>query len=80
MMCIPASGASYVHGDNMSVIYNTSKPKTTLKKKGNAIADHAIHESVAMGESWTGHIRSEDNPANLLTKAVAGQKRKHLVL
>ena len=49
MMGIPISGASYVHGDNMSVIHNTSKPESTLKKKCSAIAYHAIHESVAMG-------------------------------
>ena len=38
MMCIPISGASYVNGDNVSVIHNTSKPESTLKKKCNAIA------------------------------------------
>ena len=37
-------------------------------------------ESVAMGESLTGHIRSEDNSADLLTMVVTGHKRKHLVL
>ena len=33
-----------------------------------------------MGESLTGHLRSEDNTADLLTKVVTGQKGKHLVL
>ena len=31
-----------------------------------------------MGESLTGHIRSEDNPADLLNKVVTGQMRRHL--
>ena len=58
----------------MSVIHNTSKPKSTLKKKCNAIAYHAIHESMAMEETLTGHIRSEDKLADLLTKVVTGHK------
>ena len=32
-----------------------------------------------MGESLTGHIRSDDNPADLLTKIDTGQKLKHFV-
>ena len=61
MMGIPMSGPLYVYGDNMLIIHNTSKPESTLKKKCNVIAFHAICKSVAMRESLTGHIRSEDN-------------------
>ena len=64
-MGIPISGPSYVYGDSKSVIHNTSKPESTLQKKCNAMAYHAICESMAMGETLTGHIRSEDNPAEL---------------
>ena len=63
----------------MSIILNTLKPESTLKEKCNAIAYHAIHKSVAIGELMMGHIRSEDNPAVLLTEVVIGQKRRHLV-
>jgi hypothetical protein len=31
-------GPSYVYGDNMSVLHNTSNPESTLKKKSNSIA------------------------------------------
>ena len=79
MMGNPLSEASYVYGDNMSVIHNTTKPEPTLKKKCNAIAYHAIRKSVAMGETLTGHTRSDDNPVDLLTKVVSGHKHKHLV-
>ena len=78
-MGIPISWASYVYGDNMLVIYNTSKQKSSLKKKCNAIAYIAIHKSVAMGETLTGHIKSEDNQADLLTNMVAGHKFNHIV-
>ena len=74
MMEIPISVALYFYGDNMSVIHNTTKPESTLKKKCNPIAYHAIHKSVSMGESLTGHVSSEDKPADLLTKIVTGHK------
>ena len=51
MMGIPISEASYVYGDNMLVIHNTSETESTFKKKCNIIAYHAIHQSVAVGES-----------------------------
>ena len=63
----------------MLVINNTSKLQSTLKKKCNAIVYHAVHETMVIREKLTGYIRLEDNPADLLTKIVTGQKRKHLV-
>ena len=80
MTGIPISGALYVYGDNMWVIHNISKPESTLKKKCQAIAYHAAHESVAMRLSLTEHIRSEDNLADLLTEIVTRKKGKHLLL
>ena len=80
MMGIPLSGPTYFYGDNMSVIHNTQRPESQLRKKANAICYHAIRESVAMGEMLTGHIRSENNPADLCTKVIpGGQKRTHLL-
>ena len=79
MMGISMSGASYIYGDSMLVIHNTSKPESTMKKKRNAIAYYAVHESMAMGETLTGHIKQEDNPAELLTKIITGNKHTHLV-
>jgi len=80
MMGIGISGPSYIYGDNMSVIYNTQRPESTLRKKSNAICYHAVRESVAMGESLTGHIKSTENPADIATKVMAnGQKRRNLV-
>ena len=61
------------------IIHITSKPEPTLKKKCNVIAYHALCESVAIGETLAGDIRSEGNPADLLTKVVTGHKCKHLM-
>ncbi len=80
MMGVEISGPTYVYGDNMSVIHNTQRPESTLKKKSNQICFHVARESVAMGESLTAHIDTKENPADLGTKIIAGgQQRDHLV-
>ena len=76
---VSISGPTFIYGDNMSVIHNTQRPESMLKKKSNAICYHAVRESVAMGESLTAHILSDRNVADLLTKLLYGQKRKSLV-
>jgi hypothetical protein len=45
MMGTPIDGPSYVYGDNMSVLHNTSNPECTLKKKSNSIAYHNTSNS-----------------------------------
>ena len=79
MMGVPISGPSYVYGDNMSVIYNTSRPESTLKKKCNSICYHAVREAVAMKEAIVSHISTNYNWADLLTKVLYGQKRRDMV-
>ena len=56
MMGVPISGPSYIYGDNMSVIHNTLRPESTLKKKSNYIYYIYVFEYVVMGESLTGHV------------------------
>ena len=64
----------------MSTIHNTQHPESQHKKKSNSICYHAVREAVAMGEMLTGHVKTDENPADILTKAVSGgQKRKNLV-
>ena len=48
MMGVKIDGPTYVYGDNISVIHNTSNPKLVLKKKSNSICYHFVRESVAM--------------------------------
>ena len=79
MMGVAIEGPSYIYGDNMSVINNTQRPESTLKKKSNSICYHTMKESVAMGESLTAHIPLEENPADLLTKVLTGWKNKYFV-
>ena len=79
MMGVGISGHSYIYGNNMSVIHNTQRPESMLKKKSNSICYHAIRESVAMGESLTGHIGTNKNVGNLATKVLYGQKWRYMV-
>ena len=80
MMGVRLSGPSFVYGDNMSVIHNTQRPESTLKKKSNSICYHAVREAVAMGECLVGHVRTHENPADIATKVLpGGQKRDYLV-
>jgi hypothetical protein len=65
MMGVTLSGPTFVYGENMSVVHNTQRPESVLKKNSNSICYHAVHESTDMGESITGHVPSVDNPADL---------------
>ena len=75
MMGILISGPSYIYGDNILVIHNSSRPESFLRKKSNSVCYHAVSESVAMGESLVGHIPSKESIADLLTKVLYGEKR-----
>ena len=78
-MGIPISGPSYIYVDNISVVHNTSRPESMLRKKSNSVCYHTVYESVVMEESLVGQIPSKGNVADLMTKVLDGQKRKYLV-
>ena len=78
-MGVPIEGPTHMYGDNMTTIHNTQCPESQLKKKSNHSCYHALREAVAMGEVLTGHVKTDENPADLLTKVVGGGwKRKNL--
>ena len=78
MMGVPIDGAANVMVDNQSVVYNTTLPESTLKKKSNAIAYHYVRENVASGMMRIRHKRSEDNLADMLTKIQPGTTRRSI--
>ncbi len=80
MMGIPCEGPAYIFGDNQSVLFNTSIPDSTLKKKSQSIAYHFIREGAARDEWRTAYVNTHLNPADLLTKPLpCGQKRMGFV-
>ena len=79
MMGVPLTGPTYIYGNNMSVIYNTSRPESTLKKKSNSICYHAVREAVASGECLTTNCKTKDNYYDMMTKVLYGQKKQYNV-
>ena len=63
----------------MSLVHNTSRPESVLRKKRNKVCYHKVHESVAIGESLVGHIPNKENVADLMTKVLSGKKRRFFV-
>ena len=54
----------------MLIIHNTQLPESTLKKKSNYIYYHTVRDSVAIGESLTGHVSTNKNCAGLDQQSV----------
>ena len=63
----------------MSVVHNTSKPESVLRKKTISVCYHSVNESVAMGVSLVGHTPSKVNVIDLMKKVLYGHKRRYLV-
>jgi hypothetical protein len=80
MMGIPCDGPTYIYGDNKSVLFNTTIPESTLKKKSQSIAYHFVREGAARDEWWTAYINTHINPTDLMTKTLPhGIKRTGFV-
>ena len=79
MMGVPIEGPTNVRCDNMSVVYNTSRPESTLKKKSNSIAYHFVRENAAMGVIRVAYEHTSTNLADCLTKTQPGPVRQEIV-
>ena len=66
MMGVPLTGPTYVYGNNMSVIYNTSQLESTLNKKRNSICYHAVRKALASDECLTTHCKTGDNYSDMM--------------
>ena len=77
MMGVPLSGTYFSYGYNMSVIHNTQRPKSVLKKKSNSICYHICREAVAMHEMITGYVQNKNNPADTATKVLGGGAKRN---
>ena len=69
-MGIKVGKATKIFVDNKSVFLNIANPASTLNKKAIALAYHFVREHQAGGVIETLHIKSEDNYADCLTKAL----------
>ena len=74
MLGVPVIGPSWLFGDNMSVVINSTIPSSTLKKRWNALSYHRVCKFVAAGIINVVHIPGDENPADVLTKFLPHHK------
>ena len=55
-------------GDNESVVNSSSIPHARLHKRHNALSFHRVREGIAAGIAEFHHVRSGNNPADILSK------------
>ena len=65
---VPVETATYMFGDNETVVNTASVPHGKLHKRHNALAYHKVRASIAAGITKFFHIRGETNPADILSK------------
>lgn len=68
---IPIEGSSPTYGDNLGVLTSIANSTTLLRKKQHGIAWHYIRTAVAAGIISPRKVWSEQNPSDLMTKAVS---------
>ena len=78
MMGIPVEKTSWLLGDNMSVLLNTTIPSSMLKKKHLGVSYHRVREAIAARIILFSHIPSESNFADLLTKPLSSHLHNKL--
>ena len=67
-MGVPLEKASWLLGDNRSVITSSTIPHSMLNKRHQALAYHRVRSAVAGGFVKFCHIDGKQNPADIMTK------------
>ena len=70
MLGVPVHEPAMLLGDNESVIMSSTLPSSKIKKKHNACAYHRIREAIAAGVMRFAYVKSAENYADCLTKAL----------
>jgi hypothetical protein len=65
---VDVKGSTMMFGDNESVVNSSSIPHARLHKRHNAVSFHRVREGIAAGIAKFHHVRSENNPADILSK------------
>ena len=65
---VPIKGASFLFGDNRSVVDSATIPHSKLKKRHVALAYHKVREAIAAKVIRFHHIETAENPADILSK------------
>jgi hypothetical protein len=65
---VPIKSASYMFGDNQSVVTNATIPQSVLSKRHNALAYHRVREAITAKILRYHYIPGKQNPADVLSK------------
>ena len=76
MLGIPCKAPAYIFGDNQSVLVNSSKPFSQLKKKSSSVAYHFVREGIARKEWMVAYVNTHENLADILTKPLSGGEKR----
>ena len=68
---VGGSSASYVFGDNLSVVNSSILPSGKLQKRAHILNYHRVREAQAAGVVRFVHVDGKENPADILTKPPA---------
>jgi hypothetical protein len=79
MLGAPVKGATYLFGDNMSMVTNASLPHSMLKKRHSANNYHRVREAVAAGIVSVIHCSTKYNLADMGTKPLNGMVHQFLL-
>ncbi len=75
MIGIPVDEPSFIFGNNQSILVNTTRPESQLKKT-QSIPYHHVCKGCAKDEWHTSYVNMHENVADLLTKPLpSGEKR-----
>ena len=80
MFGIPVEGEARILCDNMATVKSGSNPDARIQKKHNSIAFHRIREAVVAVWALVYHEKGNSNLADLLTKVLSVEKRRHLII
>ena len=65
---VPLKGATYMFGDNKSVVTSSTIPHSPLGKRHNMLSYHRVREAIASGMIKFYHIDGTTNVADILSK------------
>ena len=74
MLEVPTDGPSWLFGDNKSVVTSSTIPHSSLNKHWNALSYHKVCEAIASNIMHFEHIHTNENPVDILTKALPWHK------
>ena len=68
---------SCVFGDDQSVLRNSSKTNSLLKKKSSSVACHFVREEVAKNEWRTTYIKTHLNLSDVCAKSLTSDEKRN---